>query len=253
MGLDRAQREILRRALGAAVVRRIGGVDVALLRLELDEDTSGLDEVTSHVAALESRAAIFAVFAAPKGRVHVVARARAPWIDVGRVLAAVGGGGHPAAASVTRKGESADAIVAAIVAAIEADPPRPSRVRDLMSSPVHTVAPAATLRELAATLGAWRHTGAPVVEEGRLVGVVSRRDVEAADAAGDLDRPVASRMRRRVVTTTPDAPLDDALALMQAEDVGRLPVLDAGRLAGIVTRSDVLRALYAEAKAPPGA
>jgi tRNA nucleotidyltransferase (CCA-adding enzyme) len=82
------------------------------------------------------------------------------------------------------------------------------------------------------------------VEGGRVVGIVSRRDVAAAEKQGKLDRTVAGRMTRAVISIGPDAPLEDALARMEEHDVGRLPVIEDGRLLGILTRTDVLRALY---------
>jgi len=239
-----AQRALLARMLGAAEVHRVGGVDVALVEARLERGTSGLDELTSQLAALEGHPVLFALYGGEDPRVQVIARARVPWVNVGRVLSTLGGGGHGAAGSAVVKDTTFAEVRARILAALAADPPRPCTARDLMSSPVHTVTPRTTLRALRASLSAWHHTGAPVVDEGRLLGIVSHRDVDAADRHGKLDRPVSSRMSRDVITVTPDTPLDDALTLMEQRDVGRLPVLAEGRLLGILTRTDVLRALY---------
>ena len=248
-----AQRELLRGMIGSALVQRVGGVAIAFVEAELARGSGGLDVVTTHLAALEGHAALFALYAARKGRVHVVARASAPWIDVGRVLATIGGGGHASAGSAIVRDATVAEVRARILDALQRDPPRPAAARDLMSSPVHTVSPTTSLRTLSASLSNWRHTGAPVVDGGRLVGIVSRRDVAAAERQAQLDRPVASRMTRAVITIAPDATLEDALARMETSDVGRLPVVDEGRLLGIVTRSDVLRALYGEGARCSGA
>lgn len=240
-----AQRELVRCMIGAARVYRVGGLDIAFVEAPLERGSGGLDEVTSHLAALEGYPALFALYSsARKARVHVIGRARVPWVNVGRVLATLGGGGHGAAGSAIVRDASLADVRARILAALERDPPRPAIARDLMSSPVHCVAPGTTFAALAASLSAWHHTGAPVVADGKLVGIVSRRDVAAAEKQGDLDRPVASRMTREVITIAPDAPLEDALAQMEAHDIGRLPVVREGRLLGILTRSDVLRAMY---------
>jgi tRNA nucleotidyltransferase (CCA-adding enzyme) len=156
----------------------------------------------------------------------------------------LGGGGHATAASAAVKHLSASESLDSLRNQLIAEPPRPRRVRDLMSSPVHTVAPETPLAELADSLSRWRHTGAPVVRDGELVGIVSSRDLERA-ADGRMQLPVSSCMSQQPITVSPDASLEDAQALMEQHDVGRLPVLRGGRLVGIVTRADLLRVLYA--------
>ncbi len=113
-----------------------------------------------------------------------------------------------------------------------------------MSSPVTSVAPDLPLRELAESLRTWRHTGVPVLRDGHLAGIISRRDVEKAAKDDRLHLPVASCMSSNVRTTEPDAVLEEALELMVQHDVGRLPVLRNERVVGIVTRTDILRFLY---------
>lgn len=86
------------------------------------------------------------------------------------------------------------------------------------------------------------HQGFPVVDaEGRIVGVLTRRDLLAPVA--DLAVPVRTLVTRTPVVVGGDASLRDAVEAMLDADVGRLPVVDDdGRLAGILTRSDVLAA-----------
>ncbi len=86
------------------------------------------------------------------------------------------------------------------------------------------------------------HQGYPVVDRaGALAGVVTRRDLLAPSA--DPAAPLAAVATRPAITVPADAPLREAVEVMVEADVGRLPVVDAdGRLAGMLTRSDVLRA-----------
>ena len=248
-----AQRGALAAVLDAIEVERIGGADVGLATVPIDRSTDGLADVVSEAIDLRGLHALFAVFpiVLPRGqaprkqsRVQVIARARRPWIDVAAPLAELGGGGHAAAASAIVRDGDAEVIRAGLIGALRRVPPRPAFVRDVMSSPVHAVRHDAKLRELRESLRAWRHTGAPVLRDGVLAGIVSVRDLEKAEHDGALDLPVAGRMTHRVHTTTEDATVEDALATMVEHDVGRLPVLRDGRLAGIVTRSDVITTLY---------
>jgi len=240
------QRHVLSRLLEATETERFDGVEVAFAVVPLERAVDGLAEVTTEALGLEGHPALFAIFPIGGKRVQVVARSRLASLDVGRVLSSIGGGGHaPAGSAIVKDGEGdGDAVRSRIVEALRADPPRPQRVREIMNAPVDTVGHDVPLRELRDRLDAWRRTGMPVVRDGEMVGIVSRRDVEKAERDGRADLPVSSCMSGRVRTTTPDASLEDALAEMVERDIGRLPVLEEGRLVGIVTRTDLLRVLY---------
>jgi tRNA nucleotidyltransferase (CCA-adding enzyme) len=112
-----------------------------------------------------------------------------------------------------------------------------------MTSPAHVVPSSTPLSALKDCLSAWHHTGVPVVDDGALVGIISASDLEGV-RADDLRHPVSSRMKRDVVVVGPDKPLENALETMVHADIGRLPVLRDRAVIGIITRSDVRRALY---------
>lgn len=256
--LSAEQREALSVMLGRVEVYSVGGVDVGFVTVPLEKTVNGLSAVTTQVVQLEGHAALFAIFPIIKRkRVQVIARSQVPYINVGEILQRVGGGGHAGAGSaVIKKGDPA-AIRATLLDALNADPPRPRTVMDVMSSPVHTVGPRTLLAEVRDDLQSRRHTGVPVVDEqGKVVGIVSRRDVRNAETGERLHLPVSSCMSKPVRTTTIDTPLDDAMALMIERDIGRLPVVNAeDRVVGIISRSDILRILYKEQRPedPPGA
>jgi CBS domain-containing protein len=141
------------------------------------------------------------------------------------------------------------------------------RARELMSTPVATIHPEASLKELAEVMVTHQVSGVPVVDRaGTLLGVVSESDlmakIEGAIAeqteagiphlltvlAKALDgsskptaRSVADLMTRRVVSAGPDATVQELVHLMIAYDINRIPIVETGRLLGIVTRADILR------------
>ncbi len=251
IALSSEQREILGQMLGAVDVYDIGGVDVGFVEVTMDKTVNGLAAVTTQVMELEGHAALFAICnITRKRRVQLIGRSRVSCVDVGAVLKELGGGGHGGAAAATIKGGDPEALRAQLLSVLNASPPRPRVVMDIMSSPVHTIDPRTPLEEVGQELLQWRHTGVPVVKEGQVVGMISRRDIESARKGERLHLPVSSCMSRPVHTIAPDETLDDAMALMVKKDIGRLPVVRDGHLLGILSRSDVLRVLYRQNRDP---
>jgi CBS domain-containing protein len=143
------------------------------------------------------------------------------------------------------------------------------KTREVMTHPVHSVPPEAPVREVAALMLERRISGVPVVDRaGRVLGVVSEGDflrrpeigtdvpgprwlrffTSSEDQARDYlkthGNTAADVMSAPAVTVDADATLATVARLMGARGVKRLPVLEHGRLVGIVTRADVLRAVY---------
>lgn len=122
----------------------------------------------------------------------------------------------------------------------------------MMGSPV-TLKPEDTL-DLAndvISLGRIRHI--PVVKEGRLVGLLSERDLmgRAATAIFGLKQKSKSAllksvlikdiMKKKVVTVKPDTPITEAAHVMKQKKIGCVPVVRGGALVGLVTTTDILR------------
>lgn len=120
------------------------------------------------------------------------------------------------------------------------------RVKDVMQRDVHTLPDSILVGEAFNRMLDLGHTGYPVVDqEGRLKGVVSRRDISLHLQGGKGATALSELMTGRRVTAYPEEPLYRARDRMHREDVGRLVVVDPqtpDRILGILTRSDLLRA-----------
>ena len=134
------------------------------------------------------------------------------------------------------------------------------KVEDVMTRAVTTVSASSPLKEAVTLFLAHGISGLPVVEDGRLVGVLSESDIVAKETSGygngDVSRAEVSHLRREraaetvaqamtrdPVTVEPWVPVWGAADLMAVHDVNRLPVVDAdGSLIGIITRADLVRA-----------
>lgn len=139
------------------------------------------------------------------------------------------------------------------------------RVRDVMTSDPVTVPPSSSMLAAPRLLARHGIRHLPVVDDDRLVGVVSDRDLDLTDrrvrrALAELGSDLVSGRFRLVQdvmsvpvhTVASDAPLGAAAALLRQHRIGALPVVDEERLVGVVTRTDCLRVLERDtADAPP--
>ena len=88
----------------------------------------------------------------------------------------------------------------------------------------------------------------PVVDEGRLVGIVTERDLHKYSGSWNRRR-VTAAMRTSLITVTPYDTVEDAALLMLKHKIGGLPVVAEGKLVGIVTTSDLLKTFLNVVKA----
>jgi acetoin utilization protein AcuB len=108
-----------------------------------------------------------------------------------------------------------------------------------MSSPVNTVTPGTTAADAVALFSRHRIRHLPVMEGDRVVGVVTDRDLRAADPA----TPVSALMSHPVVVVSPRTAVDKAARLLFDRRIGCLPVIENGKLVGILTQTDAVAAL----------
>ena len=144
------------------------------------------------------------------------------------------------------------------------------KARDIMVSPIITVKPSTSVKEIAKTLLERRISAVPVVDDGgHLVGIVSEGDLLhrfeagterrhawwlsgfiddatlAAEYAKAHARQASDIMTRDVITATPDTPLHEIAALLEKHSVKRVPIVKEGQLVGIVSRANLVQAVAA--------
>ena len=119
-----------------------------------------------------------------------------------------------------------------------------SRVELVMAPNVLALNPDMSMRQVKDFMRKKRISGAPVVEGGLIVGIVTMADVIDAMERGRLDSPVTENMTREVKTILKDAPVTEAINNLGREGHGRLPVVDStGKMVGIVTTGTIMKAL----------
>lgn len=120
-------------------------------------------------------------------------------------------------------------------------------VKDWMSSPAVTLPAETRVVDALELMSIRRIRRVPVLEDGRLVGILARSDLESAVGPDESSlRRIGVRlgdlMTRRVVTVRPDDRLEHAARLMLEHGISGLPVVEDARVLGLITESDVFEA-----------
>jgi tRNA nucleotidyltransferase (CCA-adding enzyme) len=233
----------------------VQGYILAWVLLETEAFVPGLSNLAEKLVELtETDALIFGHRYYRRGsqdtseeRLIVIGRSRIEGTNLNLLFQEYGGGGHAQAASLSLRGVDIETTFTQLVSQLKEQIPHSPTARDLMSSPVRTIRPDTTIEQAQRILFRYSHSGLSVVDRSdRLVGIISRRDIDLALHHGFSHAPVKGYMTQNIKTITPNTPLPDIESLMVTYDVGRLPVLDDDKLIGIVTRTDVLRQLHQE-------
>jgi tRNA nucleotidyltransferase (CCA-adding enzyme) len=250
--LTDGQRMVYDRLVEAAESLSIHGVSIVLACAE----ARGLEDEVSILAHklrdLFDPAGLF-VLVALDGHVQLVARSSSDSVDVARVSEHFGGGGHSRAAAALIRGQSLEQARAALLAYLP-EVVRPAQtVADLMSNAPQLLDPSVPIGEAADRMRRFGHEGYPVVENGRVVGLLTRRAVDRAVAHGLVDRPVRTAMDPGDLVVYPDDSVERLQRTMVEHDWGQVPVVDRadGRVIGIVTRTDLLRSLVGPSTSQP--
>ena len=114
-------------------------------------------------------------------------------------------------------------------------------VGDMMSNPVTTVPPTLPVSQVITMMYSSKHLGFPVVERDTLIGMVTLADINHMTSIDREAMQVRDVMTRDPITLPPTAPLIDALKIMSARNFGRIPVVQDGKILGIVTRTDIIK------------
>lgn len=243
MSLDPAERRIQDKLVENAREKFVHGAKVVLSEMTTNSYVEGLSLFVHRLRDyFDADVALVAV--QMEKRTYVVARSREEILDVAKFLAPLGGGGHPQAASVTLTGLSPSVIIERLEKRLLQTIEPSITVGEVMTSPVLAVDPGASVEDAYRIMIRYGHAALPVVDSGTLTGIITRKDLDKAKIHGLGHVAVCDFMTESPITTQPEASVAEAHRIMVLNNIGRLPVLDRMILTGIVTRTDILRALY---------
>lgn len=239
--LDDEQQRLLDVLLQNTENLTIHGYPIALSVAQADKNISGINGVAAYLRDMLNAAALFVAVEMP-GIIQLVCRSVDDAIDVDAVAALFGGGGHVRAAAAAVHGRT-PAEVCDMIKTHLYEHVRPAiQVADLMSYNPRTVHADDMLKDLIPVIRRIGHEGYPVLENGRVVGLLTLRDADRAIEHGLSKATVREVMQAGSHTVTPAASIPELEQLMVTGGWGQIPVVDEnGSPVGIVTRTDLLK------------
>lgn len=242
--LSNGQRDLYDRLLENIETREYHGLSIILACGEargLEEEISTLAHKLRDVFDPDG---LF-VLVGLNGSVQLVARSTTDELNVGAVAEHFGGGGHArAAAALIRERNSTqvrDELIEFLGSHIE---PAPT-VGEIMSRDPQLLSPDVKISDVGERMQRFGHEGYPIVESGRVCGLLTRRAVDRALSHGMGSQPVSRIMEAGDLVVRMDDSVNHLQKVMIEHGWGQVPVVDpdSGEIVGIVTRTDLLNSL----------
>jgi tRNA nucleotidyltransferase (CCA-adding enzyme) len=234
------------RRLYQALLQSARGIEVAgyTVTLAAAQSDTYVEEVSTlaHYLRDVSNGDALCVLVQQDGHVQVVARSVTDAIDVSALATALGGGGHARAAAALVRDATLEEVEQRVRVWLQANIRPLVTAGHIMSRGVRTLTPTMTMGEAEQLVRRYGHEGFPVVsEQGELVGVLTRREIDRA-VQHKLDQsPVSLYMHKGALAVAPDETIERVRAIMIERGLGQVPVVSDGHLLGIITRTDLLK------------
>lgn len=255
------QKTLLNSLISASYTISVKGLQVVIAMAKTESYVDELALLTHRLLDIERVDAIFSLVNM-RERTYIVARSRSDEVNVSAVLSPFGGGGHATAASATVKEKNLEKLATEIEKALENITEPVISAKDIMSFPVITmnIDDKPTVFDAQKMMGLYGISGIVIVkdknmntghkralkpvENGEIVGMISRKDVDKAVFHGLEKAPVSSYMTKEVIALPANTPLSLIQKTMISKDIGRIPIVEEGVVVGIITRNDILKTLH---------
>ncbi len=246
--LSLAQQQIYEALRASAVSIPIQGHNITLAcgdALETDEE---LSTIAHKLRDLLDPDALFLLVRTHSG-IQMIARSTTDNIDVAEITGRFGGGGHSRAAASLIHGEDLESVRQRLLNLLPEFVRPAVTVAQIMSRAPQVLGPSVLAEEASDRMRRYGYEGYPVVKEGRVIGLLTRRAVDRS-LSHKLNKPASSLMDAGEVTVHPQDSVDYLQRLMAESGWGQVPVVHpkTGEIIGIVTRTDLLKTLNREVR-----
>jgi tRNA nucleotidyltransferase (CCA-adding enzyme) len=238
------QRELYDRLLDSAEFLTVQGRRILIAQAAAQAEVEEISTLAHKLRDLFNPDGLF-VLVDLGSHIQLVARSTSDSIDVSEIAAHFGGGGHERAAAALIRGRAPDALRRELVELLPAAVTPPLSVAQIYSPRPQVVESDLTIGEAAERMARYGYEGFPVVREGRVVGLLTRRAVDRAVAHGMKRAHVETVMESGSVTVQLADSITHLQQVMVEQGWGQIPVVstDGEQVVGIVTRTDLIKAL----------
>jgi tRNA nucleotidyltransferase (CCA-adding enzyme) len=221
------------------------GIDVVIAEASVDRYIGDIAVLVHKLKDMENLDVLF-VLVRMEDRIYLIGRSRLEEVNVSEIATEFGGGGHPTAASATVKGMTLTEAHDRLVETLKEMVRHKKVARDAMVYPVKTVEPDRTLEEAGEILTRYNLNMLPVLQNEKVIGLISKQVVERAVYHGLKSSRVKEYMTTEFSIVSPDTPFSRVQALVIGQDQSLLPVIEKDRLVGAISVGDVMRILQEE-------
>lgn len=233
-------------------VLTINGLEISVSQASVEQYVGDLAVLANKLKDMENLDALIIVVRMGD-RVLLIGRSRVREVDVGSILEEFGGGGHAFAASGTVRDQTLVQILDRLPQVLQRQVNPRWLAHQMMSSPARTVPLETTISAVREQLTRYNINVLPVLDAaGEVVGLISRQTVDKAAHHQLGEHPVGEYMDGEFEVTTPDTPLQQLQELIIGRNQRLVPVVVAGKIAGVLTRTDLLRQLISMGRHPAG-
>ncbi len=239
------QKDVLFDMLRSAERIKVNRYYISCNIIAIEGHVGNLSVVVNMYRELLNVSAAFGIFVDKRrNMIVVIGRSITDDVNIGEIMRRMGGGGHPGAGSVMLKSIEPEAVKEMIVDLVKNEN-KVSSLGDLMSYPIISVTSDTPMKQVALLLRKKGFTGLPVVDDNKLVGIISRKDFQKLKKDRQMESPVKAFMSRdKIITVSSDRSPLEVAQLIVKHDIGRIPVIENGDMIGIITRTDVMRYFY---------
>lgn len=221
----------------------IQGIPVVITKVSTDRYVDDFAILVHRLMEIKNIPVVFAL-ARMGNRIFIVARSRLPEVNVASILEeGFGGGGHAAAASAVVKELTLFQVENKLLGLL-LEKIKPSKLaKDLMSYPVKWISPETSIKEAESILVRYDINALPVLENGKMIGIITRPVVDKALYHGLQNQPVRRFMTTEFPVLSPKSSLTEIKEALLQHKQRLVPVVDKGKVVGVITRKSLLHYL----------